>query len=232
VRFAAGCIRHQTTLLDLLGVARRSALPPFDRAYSDLNDVIETETLAVSRLTSLPEPTSLLAARRKVEEDAARLRALEARSDEVLQKLAAGGPRSGWARLFRSSPDPERQALEARLGELQKQVLKMRGDRAASGHALKAEENEFRTDNARHQSGLSTRRDHGEHRITTARAARMLIEKNPLLARGGMAALLRLAASVRNNRAESNLPDAPDDWDLVPVFDIWGIPRLPSPKTP
>jgi hypothetical protein len=115
---------------------------------------------------------------------------------------------------------------------LQGQVLKTRGDRAASGHALKAEEKEFQAANARHQSQLRARRDQGKHRITTARAARTLIEKNPLLARWGMVALLRLAASVRDNRADSNLPDAPDDCDLVPTFDIWGIPLLPRPKAP
>ena len=63
--------------------------------------------------------------------------------------------------------------------------------------------------NARHQSDLSTRRDQREHRITTARAARMLIEKKPLLARWGMAGLLRLAASVQNSRAESDIPTPP-----------------------
>jgi hypothetical protein len=136
------------------------------------------------------------------------------------------------AAALRASHDPERQALQARLDKLQGQVLKTRGDRAASGHALKAEEKEFQAANARHQSELSARRNQGEHRIATARAARMLIEKNSLLARWGMVALLRLAASVRNSRAESDLPDAPDDWDLVPVLDIWGIPLLPRPKTP
>jgi hypothetical protein len=97
---------------------------------------------------------------------------------------------------------------------------------------MQAEEKEFQAANARHQSQLSARRDQGERRITTARAARTLIEKNPLLARRGMVALLRLAASVQNGRAESDLLDAPDDWDLVPTYDLWGIPLLPRPKAP
>lgn len=118
------------------------------------------------------------------------------------------------------------------LGVLQRQVLKARGDRAASGHALKAEERKFQTANARHQSELSARKDEGGRRIVTARAARTLVEKNPLLARWGMVALLRLAASMRNGRAESDRPDAPDDWDLVPTYDLWGIPLLPQPKAP
>jgi hypothetical protein len=80
----------------------------------DLNDVIETETLAASRTASLPEPASLHAARRKVEEDAKLLRALEAQADEVLRKFTDGEPRTGWRRFFRPSHDPERQALEGR----------------------------------------------------------------------------------------------------------------------
>jgi hypothetical protein len=199
---------------------------------SDLNDVIETETSAASRTASLPEPASLHAARRKLEEDAALLRVLEAEADEVFRKFTDGEPRSVWRRFFRPSHDPERQALERRLGVLQGRVVKARGDRAASGYALKIEEKKFQVSNARHQSHLSTGRDQREQRIITARAARTLIEKNPLLARWGVVALLRLAASVRNSRAESDLTDAPDDWDLVPVLDIWGIPLLPRPKAP
>jgi hypothetical protein len=207
-------------------------LPPLERTLSDLNDVIETETSAASRTASLPEPASLHAARRKVEEDATVLRALEAQADEVLRKLTDGEPRSGWRRFFRPSHDPERQALEGRLELLQGRVLKARGDRAASGHGLKIEEKEFRAANARHQSERSARSTQADHRITVARAARSLIEKNPLLARWGMAALLRLAASVQNSRSESDLRNAPDDWDLVPTFDLWGIPLLPRPKAP
>jgi len=232
LRFAAGCVERQSTLLDLLGVARRSAMLPFDRTWSDFNDVIETETLAASRVSSLPEPPSLHAARREVGEDAARLRTLEAQADEVLEKLANSQPPSGWHRLFRPSHDPERQALGARLTKLQAKVLKARSDCAVSGLALKAQEKEFKATSARHQSAWSARRDQGEHRIATARVARTLIEKNPPLARWGMVALLRLAATVRHSRAEADLSDAPDDWDLVPVLDIWGIPILPRPKTP
>lgn len=229
---AAGCVRHQGALLDLLAVARRAALPPLERTLSDLNDVIETETSAASRTASLPEPASLHAARRKVEEDATLLRALEAQADDVLRKFTDGEPRSGWRRFFRPSHDPERLALEGRLEVLQGRVVKARGDRATSGHALKIEEKEFRATNARHQSERSARSTQADHRITVARAARSLIEKNPLLARWGMAALLRLAASAQNSRSDSDLRDAPDDWDLVPTFDLWGIPLLPRPKAP
>lgn len=78
------------------------------------------------------------------------------------------------------------------------------------------------------QSGTKTDRKE----LANARAARILIERNPLLARWGTSALLRLAASIRNSRAESDLPGASDDWDLVPAFDLWGIPLLPLPKAP
>jgi len=123
-------------------------------------------------------------------------------------------------------------ALEARLHKLQGEVLKTRGARAASGHALKAEEKEFQAANARHQSELSARSTQAEHRITIARAARVLIEKNALLARGGTFAVLRMAASLRNSHADTDLPEAPDDWDLLPTYDLWGIPLLPRPKAP
>jgi hypothetical protein len=198
----------------------------------DLNTAVETETLAASRTASLPEPVSLNAAWRRFEEDTARLRALEVQADEVLQKLTNRKPRSGWRRLFKSSRDPEKQALEARLSKLQRQILRTRSERAASGRILKEKEKKFQAANACHQSKLSTRRDLGEHRIATARTALTLIEKNPLFTRWGIAALLRPSAKIHNSGPLSGHPEAPDDWDLVPVLDIWGIPHLPRSKAP
>jgi len=232
LRFAAGCIQYQSTLLDLLGAARRSARPPFDRTLCDLNDIIEAETLAMNRTASLKEPASLHAARQKFDEDAARLRLLEAEADEALHQLTEHRPRSAWHRLLRPSHNPERQALEARFGTLQRAVVRARGDRTMSGHTLKAEEKKFQTANARHQSEQSARCAQASHRISTARAARVLIEKNPPLARWGVMALMRLAANIWSDRTDSRLTDAPVDWDLLPTYDLWGIPLLPRPKAP
>jgi hypothetical protein len=218
--------------LDLLGTARRSALLPFDRTLCDLNDMIEAETLVMSRTASLPEPASLDFARRKVKEDAARLRPIDAQTDEVLQKLADNGPRTGWLRFFGPPHDPQRQVLESRLAVLQRQYLMARGERAAARQALKAEETAFQIAKHSQQTNLVSRRAQADDRITTARAARKLIEQNPRLARWGVAAVLRVTTDVLKTRSDSQLSDAPDDWSLVPTFDLWGIPHLPPPRVP
>jgi chromosome segregation ATPase len=218
--------------LDLLGTARRSALLPFDRTLCDLNDMIEAETLVMSRTASLPEPASLEVARRKVKEDAARLLSIDAQTDEVLQKLADGEPRRGWLRFFRPSHDPEMQALESRLAELQRQFLVVRGECAASRQALKTAQREFQIANVHHQTNLDSRRAQADDRIATARAARKLIEQNLRFARWGAGAVLRVTMDIQKARADVHIPDAPSDWDLVPTFDFWGIPHLPPPKVP
>jgi len=177
----------------------------------------------------LIQAASLQAARQKPKEDAARLRSLEAQVNDAEERLAAAEPRSGW-RLFSPRQDPDRQAAETRLEKLQAHALTARRHRAASERTLAVEEQQFRTANARHQSELAARCEQAERRISVVQTARGLIDKNPRLARWGGASLLRVAGAVQKSRAGVDPADAPDDWDLVPALDIWGIPHRPRPK--
>lgn len=228
--FAAGAARRDA-LLDLLGDARRTALSPMGRAASDLDSVIERET-AACRTADFPEPVSLLAARRKVEEEAKRRNRLEQKADAVAQRLSEQPRRSILQRLFGPPVDPQLQTLEARLDQLQRKFLKATADLATARHVLQTEERKFQVERARHQSAQSVRVAQAEGRIATAAAARRFLERNPRTAFWGAAYLMRVAADIQRARSErlTSDPDLAADWDLIPILDLWGKPYLPPPR--
>ncbi len=152
----------------------------------------------------------------------------------MTQQLVDYPPRSTWQRLFGPPVDPGHQALEIRLDKLQRKVLRAQVDHARAKHALQTEERKFQTDQGRHHSALAARKVQAESRIETARAARTLLQKNPRAAFWGAPHLMRVAADIQKARSQwRSAPDSdlPSDWDLIPVFDLWGKPFLPpSPK--
>ena len=219
-------------MLDLLREARRAALPPLERAMGDLDEVIERET-AACRTSELPEPASLLAARKTLEEQTIRLRAAEAEADAAVEHVAQCPRRSLWQRLLGPAVDPERQARESRLEQAQRQVLYAQTHRTRAKHALQDEQRKFQADQAQHQTGLIERKAQAEARIATAQVARRFVERNPRSASWGADYLMRIAASIQNARTERQLSagsDLPLDWDLVPVLDLWGKPYLPPQR--
>jgi len=200
-----------------------------ERVVSDLDALIEREAL-LARAADLPEPASLGIARRKVEEESGRLRALETEANGISQRLADHRPGPIWRRLWGPPLEPDRRT---RLDELQRQILRSRGNCAAAGHALQIEERKFQVDCARHQSALLARRTQASGRASTARTAREFLEKNPRAARWGAAYMMSVAANMQKARSEwtaSSDLDAPWDWDLIPVLDLWGKPFLPPPR--
>ena len=228
--FTGGADRRDT-LLDLLGNARRIALSPMGRTAFDLDSVIERETKA-SRTSDPPEPSSLHAARRKVEEVAKRRRALEEKADAVAQQLSEQPARPILQRLFGSPVDPQRQALETRLDQFQRKFLKATADLATARHVLQTEERKFQAERARHQSAQLARVAQAEGRIAVATAARRFLERNPRTAFWGAAYLMRVAADIQRARSErfTSDPGLPEDWDLIPILDLWGKPYLPPPR--
>jgi hypothetical protein len=167
-----------------------------------------------------------------VEDEAGRLRALETEANGMSQRLADHRPDPIWRRLWGPASEPDRRALETRLDGLQRQILTTRGHCAAARHALQTEERKFGADRARHQSALASRRTQADGRIATARAARTLLQKNPRAAFWGAPHLMRVAADIQKARSEwrsSPDSDMPSDWDLIPIFDLWGKPYLPPP---
>jgi hypothetical protein len=228
--FAGGAARRDAAL-DLLSHARRAALSPMGRAAFDLDSVIERETGAC-RTSDLPEPASLYMARRKVDEEAKRLRAQEDKADSVAQRLSEHPGRPILQRFFGPPVDPERQALEALLDQSHRKFFKATADLATARHALQTEERKFQVERARHQSAQSARKAEAEVRIATARAARRMLDKNPRVAFWGAAYLMRVAAAIQKARSEClpSEPDSAQDWDLVPILDLWGKPYLPPPK--
>lgn len=228
--FAGGAARRDA-LLDLLGDARRIALSPMGRTAFDLDSMIERET-AACRTSEFPEPASLHAARRKVEEEAKRCRMLEQKADAVAQRLTEQPRRPMLQRLFGPPVDPQRQALETRLDQLQRKFLKATADLATARHVLRTEERKFQVEGARHQSAQSVRATQAEGRIAVATAARRFLERNPRTAFWGATYLMRVAADILRVRSErlTTDPDLPADWDLIPILDLWGKPYLPPPR--
>lgn len=216
-------------MLDLLREARRAALPPLERAIGDLDEVVERET-AACRANELPEPASLCAARKTLEEQITRLRAAEAEADAAVEHVAQCPPRSVWQRLWGPALDPERQARECRLEQAQRQVLYAQTHHTRAKHALEDELRKFQAAQTRHYAGSSERKTNAEKLIATAQVARRFVERNPRSATWGADYLMRVAASIQNARTERHLSadsDPPLDWDLVPVLDLWGKPYLP-----
>ena len=230
--FASGAVHHRDALLDLLGDARRAALPPLDRAMSDLGHIIEQGTIA-SRPSDLPEPPSLHIAKRKVEDEANRLREVERETDAAAQQLADYAQRSVWRRLWAPPVDPDRSALEVRLDQLQRQFLRATADHTAAKHSLQTEERKYQIDRARHETAASARNAQAESRSATARAAQRLVETNPRTAYWGATFLMRIAADIQKARAgwETSAEPMPPNSDLTTILDIWGIPYQPRPRT-
>jgi hypothetical protein len=229
---AAGCAQHRDRLLDLLGEARRSALPAFERAVFDLDDLIERET-RVHQTAGLSEPVSLSSARRSVTETTERLRTLETQANDIQQRLAAYQPTSIWRRLWQPASDSrETTTLEMRLDNLQRKILTARGHCASAAQVLKIEERKFHLACAQHETALSARQVQADARISTAQAARKFLTTNPRAAFWGAPHLMRIATDIHKARAEwhTSQDSVQNDWDLVPIFDIWGKPYLPPSR--
>jgi hypothetical protein len=229
---AAGCAQHRDRLLDLLGEARRSALPAFERAVFDLDDLIERET-RVHQTAGLSEPVSLSSARRSVTETTERLRTLETQANDIQQRLAAYQPTSIWRWLWQPASDSrETTTLEMRLDNLQRKILTARGHCASAAQVLKIEERKFHLACAQHETALSARQVQADARISTAQAARKFLTTNPRAAFWGAPHLMRIATDIHKARAEwhTSQDSVQNDWDLVPIFDIWGKPYLPPSR--
>ena len=181
------------------------------------------------RAAKLPEPASLPAARKKVEEVTARLQRLQEKSDAVAQRLANYPPQPIWVRLFGSKIDANRQRLESRMEDLGRTIPAARAELAAAKAALKGEERKLRIAQAQHEEAQSARHTLAQRLIATARMGRAIVENSPRCALWGADRLMQIAAQIHTARAAHS--DQPtDDWDLVPMFDLWGKPYLPPPR--
>lgn len=220
-------MRNTGALLDLLGAARHSALPPQERVLSDLNEIIERATLA-ARETRLPEPASLSAARRVVEDAAAAVHGLDAKADKLRQQLATAPSRTIWTRWLGDVKDPDRLSAERRLRDVETKLPVAYTRLNLARTALTTEENKFQKAQTLHQAGLPERRAQAESQMAIARLARSVVGNNPRCAPWGAARLLSLAASLQAARARRQHDDEPtEQW--VTTFDIWGIPSAPPP---
>ncbi|MBR1217494.1 hypothetical protein JQ557_05820 [Bradyrhizobium sp. U87765 SZCCT0131] len=229
LRLAAGGLRQTEALLDLLGAARRNTLPPLERVISDLDGLVEQETVAL-RVAQLAEPASFLAARRKVEHAAALVRSLEEKANGLSESIAHHPSQSIWARLISTANGPDRRSLEIRLDRLREKIATAGAALSTARAALQTEERKFRMAQVRYQAALPDRRERATRQIATARLARSMAEKSPRCARWGAVRLFAVAGTLQTARARMHRMDETLDENWEPSFDLWGIPRLPPPK--
>jgi hypothetical protein len=163
-----------------------------------------------------------------VEDEAARVHRLEEKADAIAQRLANHPSQPIWARFWGARVDLDRPALETRLENLKRKIPPARVALAAAKGALQTEERKFQKAQVQHETALSARRVQAEQQIATARAARAFVERYPCSAFWGAARLIQVAAHIRSVRTEPD-HELAADWDLVPIFDVWGIPHLPPP---
>lgn len=215
----------------MLGIARRSALPLLQRADLNLLDVIEEETAIIRHLENPREPATLIAARNSFDADTLALQFIQAKIDAARQARDSLAPLSAWDRMFGSAQKLARQNADKRLLSLEHKGAEARDRRAASGRLLTAEVKKFESAKAGAEADIFKRVAAGRSRIETARVGRKLIENNSHFARWSVVAVLRLAAIIQRNRSDMR-EEQPEEWDLVPSYDIWGIPILPRPKSP
>lgn len=116
------------------------------------------------------------------------------------------------------------------MDRAQRKMMAVRGNHASAIHALKAEENSFRLTCARQETAQSARRTQADANIAVAQVARKFLAMNPHAARWGMQNLMRVIAGLQKAGTEWQTSpdlDAPNDWSLVPIVDLWGKPYLP-----
>ena len=184
--------------------------------------------MVTDRVENLAEPEALRCARRRWTDAAVRIRDLETKESDASQRLSEYQPQPVWRRLLWPSSDHGKQNLEHSVQKFQRQISAARRDLTSAKHNLNAEERKFAVAKAVHEKGAVTRQVQARGRIAMTREALKLLDRNPRLAWGGVASILRMAATAQIRRDNLDL-DGPEDWSLVPIFDLWGKPYLPPP---
>ncbi len=227
-----GCHRQQAKLLDLLSIARRAAMSPPERVDLDLHDRIEAETAILNQSDDLPEPATLLAARRVADKATGRLRELERRSSELARRIDALPPPTFWNHLTdrrtrlkksgsRQSPKQFSRKSE-RLGQRSPtRNTPSRPNRRSSRRSAAS--------TAQHSRRANSRRRSSSRLVKSREPAS---RGRPELGFAGLAHVLRLAALPRARHA--NLADDErgefGDRDDVVLYDQWGKPYKANPR--
>jgi len=198
--FTLGCSVQQGALLDLLAIARRTAQPPLERVISDIDEIIETNTSWIGQQQELAEPRSLVAARNTEREIRLRVRALEAESNAVLEKLAAFPPPTAWRRFWYRRETKARLALQVDLSKKQGLVQRVGREHVWSQHQLDTEIKSFKSARAKHCREVLQRTERAKQEMKIAGGAKMFVQNTPQFATWGAPRLMQVAARIEQTR--------------------------------
>lgn len=211
---ALGCAEKHNALLDLLGVARRSAMSPLDRVLDDLETLIEEKTALIGRPVKLSEPASLIAAREAAKTSKQIHAELAAEENGAVQALAALPKATLWRRFWYRVEAKQRSRLTASLDRKRASVA------AAERIASKAR-SRLVDETSQYQKALTTRKNEAEKEAKAAelalpvlRAAKTLVSNNPHLAIQGANRLVGMASKLHNDLT------LVDDHEDRPSFQI------------
>ena len=224
-----GCAARQVALLDMIAVARRSALPPIERAVADLNQIIEDATTCVDRPPDLPVPLTLLAARERVNAAKQRLEAWEAKVDAIESRLRNSPALTPLRRWMHPQEAADRGRLEHDLKSQQRRVQKASSKLSSAQFRLKHEEASYNTARKHHQAEVAWRSRDAGPRIKTAEVARAFATRNRRIAAWGANRLMQVANGIQQARMIRADHTMTDNWSFVGITDIWGIPIPPPP---
>jgi hypothetical protein len=105
---------------------------------------------------------------------------------------------------------------------------------ASKGHAafrlaLQREEQRFCGVKSDRMAATSSQKAVAARQVAIACTAQKLMQRNGRLASWGASHLTHLATKVQSQLEQYGVSDLPPEWDLVPRYDLWGIPYLPPP---
>jgi hypothetical protein len=209
--FALGCVEKQNVLLDLLGVARRCALSPIERAIGDLDESIEKATALIDRVFVVPEPASLVAARQDAKISKEHVRKLEAKESDAVQKLTALPAATLWRRFWYRREAKERSALNVYLTQLRASLRRAESKDASAQRKLVEEQKAFQLARIKREAEAKREAERARLAVPIASAAKILVLKNPHFAVWGSARLIEMAAKIENEKALTLDHDATED---------------------
>jgi hypothetical protein len=204
LNFALGCAQHQKTLLDLLSLARRSALPQMERVISDLDDVIERSAGITAGGISLPEPVSLSEARATAAEARRKLAVRERKVADIEARISAMPRDSWWRRWMFRAQSKQRVALRAELSRQQTRVNFGAATVARAKSNLEEEERQYKravvSFEVKREKDLAAASNHAN----VARIAKSLLANQPSLAGLGGERLRAMAVRMDAERDVAN----------------------------
>lgn len=225
IAFTLGCTANQGALLDLLSIARRSALNPLERVVADLDDSIEQNSSLANRTFVFPEPSTLVLTRKNAKETQHRLHSLESEADGTLQQLSALPPSTAWRRFWFRREAKNRKELNDKLSTQLASVQRAARDHELSKNRLAAEVKSSQVARVKCEVEHERTVQKAKQEILIASTAKTFVRQNPHTATWGSLRLLEVAMQIEKIRSERLSEDRVDVDEASYLFPADGDTR-------